>query len=248
MPFTLAHPAIVLPLNRSKGRFSLTALVSGSIVPDFEFFFQMKEVENIGHHWYGILLFDLPVAWAFCFLYHGLLRNAFLANLPAYFRNRFTGLSNFNWARFATANRLKITVSILIGIFTHIIWDEFTHADGVFLPVIPALSNAVKLGSTSLPVYYLLQILFSLFGMLFILLVINRIPLTREKQHLPGKSKYYWPLFTFVFTTILCARIAGWPEYNSFWGVVMACMGGFSYAWILNSLLITRLFTTKNKS
>ena len=161
MPFTLAHPAIVLPLNRSKGRFSLTALVSGSIVPDFEFFFQMKEVENIGHHWYGILLFDLPVAWAFCFLYHGLLRNAFLANLPAYFRNRFTGLSNFNWARFATANRLKITVSILIGIFTHIIWDEFTHADGVFLPVIPALSNAVKLGSTSLPVYYLLQILFS---------------------------------------------------------------------------------------
>lgn len=52
MPFTFAHQAIILPLKKSK-RFCSTALIAGSIVPDFEFFFQLREVENIGHRWHG---------------------------------------------------------------------------------------------------------------------------------------------------------------------------------------------------
>ena len=49
MPFTFSHPAIVLPF--SKKWFSLTALVTGSIIPDFEYFFKMKGHSDYGHNW-----------------------------------------------------------------------------------------------------------------------------------------------------------------------------------------------------
>lgn len=104
MPFTLAHPSIILPLNKSR-RFSLTALIAGSIVPDFEFFFQLREVENIGHYWYGILLFDFPVALISCFIFHNLLRNTLVINLPASFRNRFANVLDFDWNTFAKTNK-----------------------------------------------------------------------------------------------------------------------------------------------
>ncbi len=96
MPFTFAHPAIILPLKKSK-RFCSTALIAGSIVPDFEFFFQLREVENIGHRWHGIFLFDLPLALFFCFIFRNLLRNALVINLPESIRNRVAVVLDFDW-------------------------------------------------------------------------------------------------------------------------------------------------------
>lgn len=89
MPFTPSHIAAVLPFDQSK-KLSITALVIGSMAPDFEFFFQMREVENIGHHWYGIFLFDLPITLLLSFVYHIYLKKSFVVNLPDYFRKRCT--------------------------------------------------------------------------------------------------------------------------------------------------------------
>jgi hypothetical protein len=42
MPFTFAHPAIVLPLKHLPKRwYSLTGLIIGSMTPDFEYFIRM---------------------------------------------------------------------------------------------------------------------------------------------------------------------------------------------------------------
>lgn len=235
MPFTLAHPAIILPLSKSK-RFSFTALVIGSLVPDFEYFFRLREVENIGHYWYGIFLFDFPVALLLCFLFHNLLRNSLVANLPAYFRYRFTSILDFDWNAYARTNKWNITLSLFIGIASHIIWDGFTHYDGLFVKMFPALEFKTAIAGFHMPVYFLLQIVFSVIGLLAVLIVMLRIP-PQQNNIDREKNKWYWPLFGLTLTIILCIRLAGWPQYNSFWGVFMAVMGGISYTWIFISFL-----------
>ena len=42
MPFTFAHPAIVLPFYKKPKFFSMTTLIIGSMSPDFEYFLRMK--------------------------------------------------------------------------------------------------------------------------------------------------------------------------------------------------------------
>lgn len=247
MPFTLAHPAIILPLSQSK-RFSLTALIAGSMVPDFEFFFQMKEVENIGHHWYGIVLFDVPVALVFCFLFHELLRNITIANLPAYFRSRFNQHMNFNWTGFAAENKWKVVFSIFTGVLTHILWDGFTHHNGMFVELLPMLRFKIQILSYQLTVYFLLQILFSIAGMAFMLLAIHRLPVQIKTDAVHESNKLFWPLFLFILLMILIIRLAAWPEYNSFWGVIMALMGGITYALLLSAILFKKLIIVKTNS
>lgn len=243
MPFTLAHPAIVLPLNKSK-RFSLTALIAGSMAPDFEFFFQMREVENIGHHWYGILLFDFPVALISCFLFHNLLRNALVIHLPAAFRNRVADVLDFDWNLYARTNKGTVAVSIFIGVASHILWDGFTHYDGLFVELFPLLATKISVSSFSIPIYFLLQLLFSMLGLTAVCYVLIRLP--KQKKYISEKKdKWYWPLFALTLLLLLCIRLAGWPEYNSFWGVIMAVMGSICYSWVLISVLFKNYLIKK---
>lgn len=247
MPFTLAHPALVLPLGKQRYRLSLTALAAGSMAPDLEFFLQMKEVENIGHHWYGILLFDMPVAWLCCYLFHGILKQPLVANLPSFYRNRLMPLAQLNWMAYAAAHKTRVLLSLLVGVLTHILADGFTHYDGIFVQLWPALSATVHAGSHQLPVYYLLQIVFSIAGMIGVLWAVCQLPekITNvPRQH----NKYYWSMMLLLFTVILFIRITGWPQHNSFWGLVMAGMGALTYAWVLGSVLVKHSLILKNKT
>jgi membrane-bound metal-dependent hydrolase YbcI (DUF457 family) len=243
MPFTLAHPAIILPLNKSK-RFSITALIAGSMVPDFEFFFQLREVENIGHHWYGILLFDFPVALFFCFIFHNLLRNALVINLPASMRNRVAGVPDFDWNSYAWTNKWTVALSLFTGIASHILLDGFTHYDGLFTELFPLLATKISISSFAIPVYFLLQLLFSVMGLVVVCYTILRLP-QQQTTISEEKNKWYWPLFAFTVSLLLCIRLVGWPQYNSFWGVFMAVMGSICYCWVFISVVFKNYFIKK---
>jgi hypothetical protein len=243
MPFTLAHPAIILPLSKNK-RFSTTALIAGSMVPDFEFFFQLREIDNIGHHWYGILLFDFPMAMICCFLFHNLLRNSLIINLPVYLRSRFIDVSFFDWNTYTRTNKWKITFSLIIGICSHILWDGFTHYDGIFVEALPVLTAKTGIVGIDIPVYFLLQLVFSIIGLLAVTYAIICLP---QQQATSGEEKNdrYWPSFGLTLSLILCIRLTGWPHYNSFWGVFMAVMGGICYTWIITSVLFKHFSSKK---
>jgi len=58
LPFTLAHPAAVLPLRRTGLVFS--ALVVGSMAPDFPYFLSVSDAIRWGHSTRGVFLFCLP--------------------------------------------------------------------------------------------------------------------------------------------------------------------------------------------
>lgn len=234
MPFTAAHPVLILPFRRYG--LSTTALVAGSVVPDFEFFAQLREVENIGHQWYGIILFDLPAALFGCLIFHLLIRDRLLANLPPYFRLRFVYAQHVQWLEYAAANKGKILLSVLVGVVSHLLWDGFTHFDGFFVESITTLTNTVSVHRFNFPVYFLLQIVFSVMGMLIILYAIHKKPKQQEAQ-VTGAHCFFWPSILLVFLLILLVRLYAWPVFNTFWGVVMAILGAAYYALLLVSIV-----------
>lgn len=237
MPFTIAHPAIVIPLRNTSLNLSLTGLVIGSMTPDLEFFFQMREVENIGHHWHGILLFDVPVAILFSFLFHNVLRNNLLDNLPDAIRKRFICLRSFNWNVYVLQHKWKVLLSFLIGIMSHILLDSFTHEGGFMVGSIPILSSTLSLPGGTLPFYMLLQIVFSMLGMVLLTFQIMRTPASSFVEF-RAKNSAYWYVFAFLFLAILLTRLLLWSEYNSFGGVAIAVMGSIIYSWIAVSVLL----------
>jgi hypothetical protein len=101
MPFTFSHAAIVLPLRLlPKKWFSLTALVIGSLTPDFEYFIRMKVQSNFSHTILGVFWFDLPFGILLAFLFHNIVRNSLFENLPLPLRSRFIAFNKFNWNRY----------------------------------------------------------------------------------------------------------------------------------------------------
>ncbi len=236
MPFTFAHPALVIPLKNSKW-FSFSALLAGSLVPDFEYFFQMREVENIGHSWLGIFIFDLPVALIMCYLFHHLLRDGLWRHLPSALAGRIDAIPAFNWNRYVIENKFKVFYSLMIGVLSHILWDGFTHDDGIFVSIFPLLQQQVSCSSVFLPVYFLLQIVFSFIGLLIVVIALIKLPKTDMKQTTVVRQQFYWPFFTVLFLFILGVRLIVWPQHNSFWGVFMAVMGAGIYSIISVSII-----------
>lgn len=134
MPLTFSHPAIVLPLSYLPKRWvSLTGLIAGSVAPDFEYFFRMKVYSIYSHTVLGLFWFDVPVAMMLAFVYHNMVKTAFIADLPGALYHRFAGYAVFNWSQHAKQNLPVVILSIIIGGASHLLWDSFTHITGCFV-------------------------------------------------------------------------------------------------------------------
>ncbi|MBT8219535.1 MAG: DUF4184 family protein [Bacteroidia bacterium] len=246
MPFTLAHPALVMPLHGSRSKLSLTGLVIGSIAPDLEFLIQMREVENIEHQLQGIIFFDLPAAIILAFLFHNILRNSLITHLPNFYRRRFTDLLTFDWNAYAKENKAKIVISILIGIISHLGLDAFTHHDGWFVEMIPVLAYDIGINGHQLPIYFFLQIILSLIGMMMVHLMILKLNIQSNDIKYPPSDYFYWLMFAVLVTVIFSIRIVCWPEWNTPEGILIAFTGSLLYGWLPVSFLFNHYLKFKN--
>src|SRR5436190_14372695 len=83
MPFTFAHPAAAVPLLRPLRRFgSLSALIIGSMSPDFAYMFPHWVGRPHSHSLLGLLTFCLPAGIAIYFLLHALIKQPVLSLVP----------------------------------------------------------------------------------------------------------------------------------------------------------------------
>lgn len=238
MPFTFSHPAFIIPFLNKKIKFSSTALIVGSMAPDFEFFFQLREVDNVGHHFSGIFLFDLPLTLLLCFLYHGLVRNFLIANLPLFLLQRVKDIKQFDWFSYFKDHWIVVIYSSLFGILSHLLLDGFTHYDGLAVLRWSLLSETLQVGDYVMPIFFFLQVFLSVIGLLYTFYVIMSYP----KAYFHDTSIYvvrgYWPAFVCLALLIFSIRYLFWPEFNTFWGLVMAFLGSLSYSLIALSFFL----------
>ena len=163
MPFTIAHSVTARPLRRlSGGRLLLSALAVGAMAPDLEYLVHLSATRTIGHTIPGLFVLCLPTGLAVLWLWHRLVGPV----LAPLLRPLTGGLTNgwTNPAPFWPPARLAlICTSILIGSFSHITWDAFTHEGGVVVNLWSGFSH--RIGPGPLPVYKWLQFGSSVFGM-----------------------------------------------------------------------------------
>jgi hypothetical protein len=156
MPFTLSHPAAVVPLARIVPRREvLLALVVGSMAPDFEYFVYLRSTRTIGHDPDGILLMDVPAGLVVLWLFEHLMRRPLARLLPEPHRRLW-------WREpplaFLPAGRLlTLAAALAVGAFSHIAWDSFTHQDSWGVRHVPALETTLRVAGSALPAWSALQ-------------------------------------------------------------------------------------------
>jgi hypothetical protein len=132
------------------------------MAPDFEYLVHLSPTRTIGHTIPGLFVLCLPTGLAVLWLWHRLVAPV----LVPLVRPLTGGLTN-GWtdrAPFWPPARLAlICTSIVIGSFSHITWDAFTHEGGVVVNLWSGFSH--EIGPGPLPVYQWLQYGSSVFGM-----------------------------------------------------------------------------------
>ncbi len=198
MPFTFSHPAIILPFAKlEKGWVSLTGLIIGSVVPDFEYFMRMDTKSSHGHTFGGLFYFDVPLAILLCFLFHNLVRNSLIRNLPTGLQQRFIKITYFEWNIFFLRNWNLVILSIFIGISSHFLLDSFTNGKGFFVDLIPFLKKRFVYNERILSFHQILYYLISISGLIMIVYAIWRMPIHRRFR--PTKpSAFYWTIIGLI--------------------------------------------------
>jgi hypothetical protein len=166
MPFTFAHPAAVLPLRRSRLLHTIP-LIIGSLMPDVPYYFPTRVSRMLidTHTLYGSFAICLPWGMAALILIM-MLRQPLTVLLSARVRwaclrslDRFTERP-FHWP--------VAFLSILIGSWTHIAWDSFTHQSGWTTTRVAVLSAPISIFGWETETSHLLQYVSSVLGLVFI--------------------------------------------------------------------------------
>ncbi|MDE2263208.1 MAG: DUF4184 family protein [Gammaproteobacteria bacterium] len=164
MPFTLAHPAAVLPL-RGVRLLRTVPLFIGAMAPDVPYYLPWRIAKHIPpatHTFLGTFTLDLPIG-IFLLLFVWLLRAPLAAPLgPGGEAKCIAALERFgsrpsSWA--------LAPLSLLIGSWTHLAWDSFTHPDGWMVSRISALSAPVSFFSYTGELCHVLQYVSSVLGL-----------------------------------------------------------------------------------
>lgn len=207
MPFTFSHPAAVLPLTYLPRRwYSLTGLVVGSVVPDFEYFLRMSVRSEYSHTWQGLFYFDLPLGLALAFIFHLAARDTLIDNLPLFLKRYLTGYKRIDWLQTFRRQWLVIILSILFGAFTHLLWDGFTHYDTVITARLPVLKHKVLILGEQTPICDILQHASTVVGLLVILYAIRKLPADKKAT---AKVDYrYWLVATIITLAVAGTKLA----------------------------------------
>ncbi|GAB2657759.1 DUF4184 family protein [Kribbella swartbergensis] len=145
MPFTLAHPAAVLPLIRQP--LIASALVAGAVAPDFLYIdplyrFATQEIHGnltltLTHEFSSALWLDPVIALLLLVVFHLLLRRPLAALAPPAVALRLPPPPSVS-----PVMLFWTLVSVVLGALTHVLWDSFTHGDGYFVGRFPDFFRA----------------------------------------------------------------------------------------------------------
>ena len=218
MPFTASHPAIILPLIRLRSAsVSASCLIVGSITPDFEYFLTMKLTGRFSHTLTGAFLFDLPVAGLMVLIFHGIIKGPLIDSLPGYFYRRLVDLQQFDFFRGFRTSFIGYTMCLLAGIFSHLVWDSFTHANEFFVEGFPLLSMPVQvLDLPEFPLFRYLQHISTGVGALYIIYFFHHQPVI-------GKSNSVdWTYWISILLISSLAFVIRWSSGFEYYGDVIA--------------------------
>ncbi|SQI37254.1 Uncharacterised protein [Leminorella richardii] len=243
MPFTFAHPALVLPLRCGIGRrLSLTALLAGSLAPDLEYFVRMKVKGIYGHTPAGIFLFDIPLALLLTFIFHILIRDSLIRNLPSVLYQRlWPPCSAIDWPSYVKNQFSTVLLSLFIGTLSHLIWDMFTHRDAFFITLFEWQTVSFNLFHHQIFLYSILQHTSTLVGFSIIAGYLWRMP--KKTNENSSISIIYWSALLVLTLLISAARFAWIYPHIPFGTIIVTLISSLFLALCIISLCLKGIST-----
>ncbi|OGX83766.1 DUF4184 family protein [Hymenobacter glacialis] len=238
MPFTLFHPALILPLRRLPKRWvSLTGLVAGSMAPDFEKFGKMKALNYYSHTWLSLLYFTLPVGLVLSFVFHAVVRNPLMQHLPEPVRRRLRGYRRFDWRRHFVKHYPAVVASVLLGGASHLLWDGLTHRQGPFARQLPFLDTHWSLGPVRLPGFMVLSVVTSLVALGYMAHMLWQLPKARRLPTPAPGFRLYWPAAALLTAGIIAVRVVAFGTTGNSWDIAVTVLSAFLLSLVLTPLL-----------
>ena len=169
MPFTVSHAAAVLPLHRFSHRLPLTALMIGSMAPDFGYFFTHTASRALTHSFAGLFIFALPLGLLVWLFYVAVLEKATITLLSDRWHTRFAHTDAIT-----PSLVVRACFAILLGAVTHLVWDNFTHRATWATDHFPFLLGPTP-GFSWLPIFHFLHGLSSVVGLVILWVWAHRL-------------------------------------------------------------------------
>ncbi len=241
MPFTFSHPVAILPFAYLPKRWvSVTGLVIGSIVPDFEKFIKMQAGHSFSHTLAGVFYFNLPLALGLAFLFHTVLRNTLIDYAPLFLRARFTPYKTFQWHLYFINHWSKVLVCILLGAFTHLFLDSFTHFHGGFVQDIPYLKKYFFIQGQIIYHYQILEIVLSLLGGLLCFVAVLKIPASPVGAYTVPYRVKYWLIICSYSIFIIILRIVAGAAIRHVWDMINIVIAALLLSVFITTIIFKR--------
>lgn len=174
MPLTPSH-AVAAPLIQRVIRplgimLPMSALVIGTLVPDFEYLIRLSPGGGEWHTRVGLLEYCLPAGLATWLIFRTVIGPTLLRLLPS-------GLGEAVRATVTPGPTYRLIpgalLAIVLGAVSHDLWDSFTHLDGWAVRQLPWLKYRHLLGPHLWVRYYVvLQYASSIIGLLAVIAIL----------------------------------------------------------------------------
>lgn len=226
MPFTPGHPAIILPLVRSR-YLSATGLIIGSMSPDFEYFFRMSVMGTHGHTKAGLFYFDVPVTIILALLFHLVVKGNLIGNLPPILQRRFQDTLKLDFLNYLRKHWGIFLISATIGAVSHIFWDSFTHNNRFFVRLFSEVydSTYVRFQGANYPLFYVLQQVSTVVGLSVVSLYLAFMKPQKTIEKATPRIGY-WLLVFAIAIAVLRLRFFIQPSDYSLGNVVVSGITG----------------------
>lgn len=168
MPFTLAHTVVALPFRKIRSaQIPIAGIVIGSMTPDL--FRIIDSKIGLQSHTFGsIFHLNLALGLAFSLLWYVLYRPTLYTCFGLQ-----DSLNMVTW-HYRFKFFILLCCCIMLGSFTHIVWDGFTHFDQRTLVHADFLARSISVFGHNYSAYFLLQMLSSFIPLPFIYLGMKR--------------------------------------------------------------------------
>ena len=124
MPYTVSHAIISLPVcSFTRNKIPLFSVIVGSISPDFPYLLALSPTYAPGHSMLGVLIYCLVPSLIVLFFWYRWFEipTINLFHLPR------------RQKKFETSSYYLIIIGVLIGAYSHALWDATSHSYGAFV-------------------------------------------------------------------------------------------------------------------
>ena len=183
MPFTVSHVVAVIPIYKYLGKyFAFSALVIGSMVPDFGYMTPYLVFQRMdSHSLVGIYLYGIPMGLTVYYLYHFFMAPVIVSLLPRYIRQHLH--PDLFLGKIPDIPSYILIFSIVVGALTHIYWDFFTHYYGLPRYIEWFNKPFVTIDDFDLMPYRILQHFSTLFGLSLLTFLIWKWIIRRKNKN-----------------------------------------------------------------